>query len=56
MISAYDSIVDLRSWVREEYRNGNRAKASRIYKVAERWMIRKYGINSGEWRRWEVKP
>jgi hypothetical protein len=50
MRNVYSHCVDLRAWAREEILNGNRSKAARIFKVAERWLIRKYGIDSYEYQ------
>jgi hypothetical protein len=43
-------IYELRQWGIWEFMFGDRKKAQRIMKVAERWCIRKYGINSQEYQ------
>jgi hypothetical protein len=49
-IKMYDEIVELRNWARVEFDSGNRTKASRLMKVAERLTIRIFGIPSRVYR------
>jgi len=43
--NAYWDIINLKRWGELEASKGNRLKANKIFKVAERWYIKRFGFD-----------